>query len=218
MKHGHIKAAVSKVLMYGAAGSGKTSTKEIIVGNPPPAERTSTLLAERPTSICQINLQGDDFTTISSLQERRAFLVQALVIAKRESKQSHQSEKVSESANKPVATAAMYKVESIDQVPVDHGKRASDDQPPTVSLEVARFDDVIVDEAIESQVDDILESISTNEEFVKLMDHISTTVSPLTFFRLIQIVDCRGQSQFHEIIPIFVLNLSHYIFVGSVMT
>ena len=213
MKHGHIKAAISKVLMYGAAGSGKTSTKEIIVGNPPPAERTTTKLAERPMSICRINLQGDDFTTISSLQERRAFLARALIIAKRESKRSHQSEEVSVSANKPVATAAMYKVESIDQVPVDHGKHASDDQPPTVSLKVARFDDVIADEAVESQVNDILESISTNEELVKLMDHISTTVSPLTFFRLIQIVDCGGQSQFHEIIPIFLRNLSHYIFV-----
>ena len=85
MKHGHINATISKLLMYGAAGSGKTSTKEIIVGNPPPAEQTSTLLAERPTSICRINLQGDDFTTISSLQERRAFLARALIIAKRES-------------------------------------------------------------------------------------------------------------------------------------
>ena len=213
MKHGHIKAAISKLLMYGAAGSGKTSTKEMVVGNPPPAERTSTLLAERPTSICRINLQGDDFTTISSLQERRAFLARALIIAKRESKQSSQSKEVSESANQPVATAAVSNVESTDQVPVDHGKLASDDQRPSESLEVARFDNVIADEAVDSQVDDILESISTNEELVKLMDHISTTVSPFTFFRLIQIVDCGGQSQFHEIIPIFLRNLSHYIFV-----
>ena len=213
MKNGHITAAINKVLMYGAAGSGKTSTKEMVVGNPPPGKRTSTLLAERPTSICRINLQGDDFTTISSLEERRAFLARALIIAKRESKQSRQSKEVSVSANQPVTTAAVSKVKSIDQVPVDHSKRATDDQPPSASLEVARFDDVIADEAVESQVDDILESISTNEELVKLMDHISTTVSPLTFFRLIQIVDCGGQSQFHEIIPIFLRNLSHYIFV-----
>ena len=213
MKNGHITAAINKVLMYGAAGSGKTSTKEMVVGNPPPAKRTSTLLAERPTSICRINLQGDNFTTISSLEERRAFLARALIIAKRESEQSRQSKEVSVSANQPVATRVVSKVESTDQVPVDHGKRASDDQSPSASLEVARFDDVIADEAVESQVDDILESISTNEELVKLMDHISTTVSPLTFFRLIQIVDCGGQSQFHEIIPIFLRNLSHYIFV-----
>ena len=156
----------------------------MVVGNPPPAERTSTLLAERPMSICRINLHGDDFTTISSLQERRAFLARALIIAKRESQRSRQSKEVSISANQPVATAAVSKVETTDQVPVDHGKRASNDQPPSASLEVARFDDVIADEAVESQVDDILESISTNEELVKLMDHISTTVSPLTFFRL----------------------------------
>ena len=215
MKHGRVKAAISKLLMYGAAGSGKTSTKEMVVGNPPPAERTSTLLAERPMSICRINLQGEDFTTISSLQERRAFLARALIIAKRESKQSYQSKEVSVSANQTVSSAAVSKVESTNQVPVGHGKHASDGQPPSASesLEVARFDDVIADEAVESQVDDILESISTDEELVKLMDHISTSVSPLTFFRLIQIVDCGGQSQFHEIIPIFLRNLSHYIFV-----
>ena len=215
MKHGRVKAAISKLLMYGAAGSGKTSTKEMVVGNPPPAERTSTLLAERPMSICRINLQGEDFTTISSLQERRAFLARALIIAKRESKQSYQSKEVSVSANQTVSSAAVSKVESTNQVPVGHGKHASDGQPPSASesLEVARFDDVIADEAVESQVDDILESISTDEELVKLMDHISTSVSPLTFFRLIQIVDCGGQSQFHEIIPIFLRSLSHYIFV-----
>ena len=39
MKHGHIKAWLCKLLMYGAAGSGKTTSKEIIIGNKPPKDR-----------------------------------------------------------------------------------------------------------------------------------------------------------------------------------
>ena len=55
MKHGHIRSWMWKLLLYGAAGSGKSSVKEMILGNPPPVNRTSTPLAMRPTSYCLPN-------------------------------------------------------------------------------------------------------------------------------------------------------------------
>ena len=61
--------------------------------------------------------------------------------------------------------------------------------------------------------DDALESIATDEELVKLMGQISTTVDPVAAFRMLQIIDSGGQPQFHEILPIFLRRLSFYIFV-----
>ena len=65
----------------------------------------------------------------------------------------------------------------------------------------------------EGEAEKILQSISTDEELVKLMDQLSTTVAPLTASRVIQIIDSGGQPQFHEILPIFLRRLSFYVFV-----
>ena len=70
-----------------------------------------------------------------------------------------------------------------------------------------------MDEDIDSEVDDILQSMSTDRELVMLMDRISTTVDQPASFRLLEIVDAGGQPQFHEILPIFLRRLSFYVFV-----
>ncbi len=55
--------------------------------------------------------------------------------------------------------------------------------------------------------------ISTDEELIKLMDQLSTTVALLIAVRIIQIIDSGGQPQVHEILPIFLRHLSYYLFV-----
>ena len=199
MKHGHIQSWMWKLLLYGAAGSGKTSVKEMILGNPPPVNRTSTPLAMRPTTVYRINLDGNEFTTITTLQERRAFLARALL-------QSARTKLASSSSDKPV---------SKDQASPDQGKPPPlDHKPSSASLrEPASLDLRESDEDTDSEVDDILQSVSTDQELVKLMDQFSTTVNSVACFRLIQIIDAGGQPQFHEILPVFLRNLSFYIFV-----
>ena len=108
----------------------------------------------------------------------------------------------------------MSQVQSKDQASPHQGKPPPlDDQPPSASLQPASLDHGELDEDIDSEVDDILESISTDRELVKLMGQLSTTVDPLAFFRLIQMIDAGGQPQFHEILPVFLQNLSFYVFV-----
>ena len=217
MKHGHIQAWLSKLLLYGAAGSGKTSMKEMILGNPPPLDRTSTPLAMRPTTVYRINLDGKEWTKITTLEERRAFLARAL-IQSAPKLVSHllatRPKEASSSSNQPVSTIAVSQVQSKDQTSPDQGKPPPiDDQPPSASLQPASLDHGESDEDIDSEVDNILESISTDRELAKLMSQLSTTVDPLAFFRLIQMIDAGGQPQFHEILPVFLRNLSFYVFV-----
>ena len=218
MKHGHIQSWMWKLLLYGAAGSGKTSVKEMILGNPPPVNRTSTPLAMRPTTIYRINLDGKEFTTITTLQERRVFLARALLQSTPNRKchlRAAQPKVASSSNNQPVSTVAVSQVQSKDQASPDQGKPPPlDDQPPSASLlEPASLDHRESDEDIGSEVDDILQSISTDQELIKLMEHLSTTVVQPASFRLLEIVDAGGQPQFHEILPIFLQRLSFYVFV-----
>ena len=97
----------------------------------------------------------------------------------------------------------------------DQGKPPPlDDQPPSASLlEPASLDHRESDEDTDSEVDDILQSISTDRELVKLMGQLSTSVDPLACFQLIQMIDAGGQPQFHEILRVFLRNLSFYVFV-----
>ena len=192
-----------KLLLYGAAGSGKTSVKEMILGNPPPVYRTSTPLAMRPTTVYRINLDGKEWTAITTLQERRAFFARALLqfAPKLERRLLATRPKVaSSSSSQPVSTVAVPQVQSRDQASLDQGKPPPlDDQPPSASqLKPVSLDQVESDEDIDSEVGDVLQSISTDKELVKLMDGLSTTADPLACLRLLQMVDAGGQPQFHE--------------------
>ena len=217
MKHGHIKAWLCKLLMYGAAGSGKTSTKELILGNPPPVDRVSTPLAMRPTTVYRVNLEGKEWAKLTTLEERKMFLARALIKAAPNLVHymlATRPTEASSNTNKPISTVAETQVKSKDQSsPDQHKLPPIDDQPPSASTEPASLDDVEPDETSDSEVDDILQSIATDEELVKLMDQLSTTVDPLVAFRILQIIDSGGQPQFHEILPIFLRQLSFYIFV-----
>ena len=214
MKHGHIRAWLCKLLLYGAAGSGKTSMKEMILGNPPPLDRTSTPLAMRPTTVYRINLDGKEWTKITTLEERRAFLARALIQSAPDLVSRLLATRRKEASSSSVSTVAVSQVQSKDQASSDQGKPPPlDDQPPSASLQPASLDDGESDQDIYSEIDDILESISTDRELVKLMGQLSTTVNPLAFFRLIQMIDAGGQPQFHEILPVFLRNLSFYVFV-----
>ena len=218
MKHGHIRSWIWKLLLYGAAGSGKSSVKEMILGNPPPVTRTSTPLAMRPTTVYRVNLDGKEFTTITTLQERRAFLAQALLQSAPNLKRrlrAARAKVTSSSNNQPVSTVAVSQVQSKDQASPDQSKPPPlDDQPPSASLlEPASLDHRELDEDIDNEGDDILQLISTDQDLVKMMDRISTTVDQPASFRLLEIVDAGGQPQFHEILPIFLRRLSFYVFV-----
>ena len=58
MKHGHVTSLIGKMLFMGAAGSGKTSSKHVILSEDPPTLRISTPLAERPVSVIRIEVDG----------------------------------------------------------------------------------------------------------------------------------------------------------------
>ena len=222
MQYGHVKSWLCKLLMYGAAGSGKTTTKDMVVGDEAATSRTSTPLAMRPTTVYRVNLDGEEWVKLTTLNDRKAFLARALL--------AHNPKLVDyfiatrSGDTKPLSTS---------QTPargVSPKVRARENRPPPAApgkgghtssasassgVTVPSSDSSDESDAsdFEDEAEKILRSISTDEELVKLMDQLSMTVAPLTAFRIIQIIDSGGQPQFHEILPIFLRRLSFYVFV-----
>ena len=219
MKEGKVKAWLCKLLMYGHAGSGKTTTMEIIVGNKPPEHRESTPLATRPTTIYRVNLDSEEWAKLSTLTDRKLLVARALI---RDAPQLVDRLLAARSNQDPMLTdPAPLKAEpqvkskdpglSVSREPPVQGNPSLD------SAEAGFLEDPLEsdasDEDIEAEADAILESISTDEELIKLMDQLSTTVDPLTAFRILEMIDCGGQPQFHEILPVFLRHLDFYVFV-----
>ena len=231
MRHGSVQSWLCKILMYGAAGSGKTTTKDMIIGDEAAVLRTSTPLAMRPTTVYRIKLEGEEFAKLTTLNayDRKAFLARLLLahnprlvdylIATR-----HRDTKLP-STSQPTATMGTSNVRESQAAPRIHQadnavavpNKCGNTQSTSVSHIVTAPPSDSSDESDASDYEDkaerILRSISTDEELVKLMDQLSTTVRPLTAFRIIQIIDSGGQPQFHEILPIFLRRLSYYLFV-----
>ncbi len=230
MRYGSVQSWLCKLLLYGAAGSGKTTTKDMIVGDEAATSRTSTPLAMRPTTVYRINLDGEEWAKLTTLDDRKAFLARALLAhnprlvdyliatRQRDTKPPSTGQSQARIVNPKVreSQAATPVSDQGDNTPVvpsqgNNSLSASVSHiltaPPSDSSDESDASDY------EDEAERILQSISTDEELVKLMDQLSTTVTPLTAFRIIQIIDSGGQPQFHEILPIFLRHLSYYLFV-----
>ncbi len=57
MKAGFVRVNTTNILVFGMAGTGKTSTKHLLLGLPPPVDRNSTPLASPAERICNRNIR-----------------------------------------------------------------------------------------------------------------------------------------------------------------
>lgn len=246
MKHGHVKAELGKMLIYGAAGSGKTSFKELFVGNPPPSSRESTSLAVRPTTMYRVHVEGKEWATLTTLKERREFLAKASI-------KCNPSDKA-----QPIETSTNTNRESTTTTSGRRWGRAlilvllffllllfgfyacmytgcylwhylcwllltccslwficqKYKVQPQVDVDVEITEQLDLKNP-NTDKDKLTFSTATDNRLIQAMDQLSSRVDkqPLASFRMLQIIDSGGQPQFHEILPIFLHQLSFYVFV-----
>ena len=172
MKEGYVTSKITKMILCGPAGSGKTSFKNLLIGEPSPSTRVSTPLAVRPVTLYRYNGELQNL----SFQERKAYLVKAIM-------------------------AHTLKLKS----------SFGEDNPASATKEVISSVSISSDESDEEE-DDLLQSITTDEELVALIDKSSGS-KPIAFYRILQIIDSGGQPQFYQILPIFLRQLSYFVFV-----
>ena len=202
MKHGYVTSRITKMILYGPAGSGKTSFRNLLVGDPPPPVRVSTPLAVRPTALYRYEV-GDGELRNLSLQERKEYLSRAIRA------QAPKLQHLVDISSPPLIddTGANIKAanEASATAPLQEERVAS------TATEASSSDTVTSGESKEQEVS-MLESITTDEELVALIEQSSGS-KPIASYRMFQITDSGGQPQFHEMLPIFLRGVSYYVFV-----
>jgi GTPase SAR1 family protein len=208
MKDGHVDSVINKIVLSGAAGTGKSSFMEFIIDNPPPEIRRSTPLAARPVSLFQIDMTHKKWRKLSR-QERREILVQAMMSSRgRPSRKDSTSSdddstlNIEEQAvNKPVLVNS--EAITVEMVPNSDAPEA----PPTTLSIHSRCDSPQPDKQA------LLKSISACDRLVQLVDQWSRTGETISTYHKIIFIDSGGQPQFHEMLPAFLRRMSLYVFV-----
>ena len=193
MKHGYVTSRITKMILYGAAGSGKTCFRNLLVGDPPPPVRVSTPLAVRPTALYRYEV-GDGELRNLSLQERKDYLSRAI---------RAQAPKL----QPPVDISSPPLID-------DTGAniKAANEASNIAPLQEERVASTATEASSSEQEISMLESITTDEELVALIEQSSGS-KPIASYRMFQITDSGGQPQFHEMLPIFLRGVSYYVFV-----
>ena len=186
MKHGHVKSRNTTMLFLGAAGSGKTCTKHVLMNELPPKERKSTPIAERPVKVHKM-LTDKDFKWHKLSPAEQKEILAGIMRSRGEMKL----------AEKPMITTTELTSSSLPKAESSLPKP----ERSLPKLEMAAGDHMAAPS-------------TTEEEFVSLLDELTgTSGEPLTEVDVVYITDSGGQPQFHEVLPVFLGDASVCIFV-----
>ena len=170
MKHGHISSLVGKVLFLGAAGSGKTSSKHIILNETPPTHRVSTPCVERPVKIVRIEVDGLKLRRLRAKEEK---IIVARIMKARASRGLQPK---CQPTRKGTSSQSSQKVNQKSPPPSPQDKSAHDSTLRHESRKISSSSQVsptVMDDS-SSNITAALKSISaTEEEFVDLIEQSS---------------------------------------------
>ena len=195
---------INKVVLYGAAGTGKSSFMEIVVDNPPPAIRRSTPLAARPTSVFQID-STHSWRKLTP-QQRRELLAKAIGQDNGED-ESSDSDSISSDEEEAVNTEVLTTEGLSSTQDADPNPRLQPIALPPTSPRVPRSSTSLPDR------NPLLQSIAAYGDLVQLVEQCSRTGETITSYRKVIFVDSGGQPQFHEMLPVFLRRMTLYVFV-----
>ena len=207
MKQGHVESQVNKVLLYGAAGVGKSSFLDVILGNPPAQIRRSTPLAARPVTVFQVDMSNKKWEKLSPKQRKNVLVKAAMSNWSRRDEEEDLSsdddsisdEEETEENTVPVNSEAKHNSSSQDP---HHTPHLAGDLFPSSPVDTSQPDKTA-----------ILKSISKCDDLVQLMEECSKTGDSITIYCKVILIDSGGQPQFHEILPVFLRRMGLYMFV-----
>ena len=204
MKQGHIKSQINKVLLYGAPGTGKSSSMDLFIGNPPRQVRISTPLAARPIAMLHVGVTTEEWKKLSP-KERKKNLARAIHAQLHANDSDSGGESVSGQASGDDSDSGELLIERETDTHSKEYKSSTHDENSTPTRKLKKGS--VPEEKFS------LPSISTHEELMELLDEISDLDEPSPVFRKVNLIDSGGQPQFHEVLPVFLRRMSLYIFV-----
>ena len=197
--------------MFGAAESGKTCTKHVVLDEEPPQEYTTTPLALRPVTVYRIDITNPSQWKKLSRKQRDFVIAKACQSCDvSELMDTLQPSLLGSSESQPGGQGSQGSNPAIAQ----RAKAKHASKPP--SHKGATGYDEGVSQAIatksESEVAHLLE---TYDDLLSCMEECSTIeIDGIVFeIKRVQLADCGGQSPFHELLPIFIQGTTLYMFV-----
>ena len=214
MKQGHVKSQINKVLLYGAPGTGKSSSMDLFVGNPPRKVRISTPVAARPITMFQVGVTAEEWKRLPP-KERKKIFARAIYAQLHANDSDSGGDSVSGEASGDDSDSGELLIEKETGTTPQHANSSTRDENPQVHS-ASPSSSKPTRKAKKGSVPEekfSLPSISTHEELMELLDEISDLDEPSPVFRKVNLIDSGGQPQFHEVLPVFLRRMSLYIFV-----
>ena len=210
MKLGHILLDLDKVLMFGIAGSGKTSTLAVLLGLAPPDIRCSTPLMKRPITVMFMCL--NEKMEWEEKTPNQVCEIVAKVISSRVPKQHT----VTQSDPSPTSTnqQSSHITASQSRQPTPEKKSSSTSEAAgksTSSSEMKHTERV--QSEVEVSLDSILKSTKVDEGFVSSINSGRAFLEAILRLRQLLIVDCGVQPEFLEMMPVFLNGASKFVYV-----
>ena len=206
MRYGHIATSIAKVLMFGIAGSGKTSLTAIMMGEDPPPVRNSTPLMIRPVQVIAVLIEGR--TKWEKKSQEQVLRTVAKTIRSRElcselQETYHKSRDTSSKLQDIHSGSQETNFHNYDPRSPQHEQvQPKEAQPllPTLPKPKSKFDLV-------------WKSVMKEDDFLSLVQDCDPSSEPILEQRWLYIIDSGGQPEFHNMLSIFVQKASTCIFV-----
>jgi E1A/CREB-binding protein len=217
MKEGYVESLNIKVIFFGTAGAGKTCSEAVILGLPPPVNRVSTAMAERPVRVVCADIKKDGEWVIMGPEEVKEELAAAIrtatvtksVEADQEDDSSSSIDHKNDSNSETTAPLSftiwqrfLHWLFSFKQS--TSTKPQQQPSPPSTVPPVK-------EEA--APITSLHEASSTEDELVKLIDRAVARSDRVARFKWVYFLDTGGQPQFHEVFRAFLKRASLCIFV-----
>ncbi|XP_064407321.1 uncharacterized protein LOC135352082 isoform X2 [Halichondria panicea] len=221
MKAGFVPVSITNILLFGMAGTGKTSTKHLLLGLSPPVDRNSTPLASTAERIC---IQPNHHTTKEKMDSRQIRDCHTTKI-QMEAQEDLWKPVTSDDLQRIVADAIKSRVTSEESAiplelsialkqlepsnesstPVDATPSTSRTTKPSVAgAEITR----------EGKKSKFLKTVSNVMASIKrFSDADRTAVQEKFGSHWIYIIDSGGQPHFHNLLPLFMPKISVALYI-----
>ena len=216
IKRGISKRNITKVVIVGTAGSGKSTSLETIMEEKPPADRDSTPLLKRPVQTEVIYIDKSVKWVKKSPEEKKRYI--ANLLRARAQRLAQQSPTGNDSASTPTPVPPTSVQSTPDQSASSTNQSSTATQPTTSPTPASAAAPAATAEgssstAPEVTIESLLQSLEVDDEFISLINVPSDSLETILEERVVYVTDSGGQPEFLEAMTVFLGETSACILV-----
>ena len=214
MKRGVTKRKITKVVMVGIAGSGKTTSLETIMDEKPPAEedRESTPLLKRPVQTEVVYIHEKVKWRKKSPEEKKQYIASLLrARAQRLGQPSPTASTPTPATPTSVQSPPVQPASSTDQSSI--ATRPTKTSATPTSAATTASEERPSSAAPAATLDSLLQSSEVDQEYISLINIPSDSSETILTETVVYIVDSGGQPEFVEAMTVFLGETSACILI-----